>query len=74
MRDHHTYDYAVIRVVPRVDREEFVNAGVIVSCPALAFLGARVLVDGQRLGVHSGWCRDPTDVLQHLLRQYVAVD
>ena len=27
-----TYDYAVIRVVPRVERGEFVNAGVIVSC------------------------------------------
>jgi AMMECR1 domain-containing protein len=28
----HTYDYAVIRVVPRVEREEFINVGVIVSC------------------------------------------
>ena len=34
MPDHSTYDYAVIRVVPRVEREEFVNVGVIVSCPA----------------------------------------
>ncbi|MGZ5072692.1 MAG: DUF3037 domain-containing protein, partial [Usitatibacter sp.] len=33
-----TYDYAVIRVVPRVEREEFVNAGVIVSCPEAKFL------------------------------------
>ncbi|WP_373401903.1 DUF3037 domain-containing protein, partial [Klebsiella pneumoniae] len=29
----HTYDYAVIRVVPRVEREVFINVGVIVSCP-----------------------------------------
>ena len=28
------FDYAVIRVVPRVEREEFINAGVILSCPA----------------------------------------
>ena len=35
MPDRCSYDYAVIRVVPRVEREEFVNVGVIVSCPAL---------------------------------------
>jgi hypothetical protein len=44
-----SYDYAVIRVVPRVDREEFVNVGVIVSCPALDFLGARIELDEARL-------------------------
>jgi hypothetical protein len=45
----HTYDYAVVRVVPRVEREEFVNAGVIVHCRTLRFLGARVIVDRARL-------------------------
>ena len=44
-----TYDYAVIRVVPKVEREEFVNAGVIVSCPARDFLEARIELDEQRL-------------------------
>lgn len=44
-----TYDYAVIRVVPRVDREEFVNAGVIVSCPARGFLDCRIALDEERL-------------------------
>jgi hypothetical protein len=39
----------VIRVVPRVEREEFVNVGVIVSCPALDFLAARIEVDESRL-------------------------
>jgi hypothetical protein len=43
------YDFAAIRVVPRVDREEFVNAGVIVHCPELKFLRARVHVDQARL-------------------------
>ncbi len=43
------YDFAAIRVVPRVDREEFVNAGVIVYCPELKFLRARVHVDEARL-------------------------
>ena len=49
MRDHSSYDYAIVRVVPRVEREEFVNVGAIVSCPALDFLHARIEVDEQRL-------------------------
>jgi DUF3037 family protein len=50
VRDHYyTYDYAIIRVIPRVEREEFVNVGVIVSCPARGFLEARIQLDEQRL-------------------------
>ncbi len=49
MQDHCSYDYAVVRVVPRVDREEFLNAGVIVSCPARDFLDARIDLDETRL-------------------------
>lgn len=49
MRDHYKYDYAIIRVVPKVEREEFVNVGVIVSCPAHDFLEARIELDEQRL-------------------------
>jgi hypothetical protein len=45
----HCYDYAVIRVVPRVDREEFVNAGVIVSCHARDFLAAAVELPEERV-------------------------
>ncbi|MFY9553723.1 MAG: DUF3037 domain-containing protein [Blastocatellia bacterium] len=122
MHDHYPYDYAVLRVVPRVEREEFVNAGVIVSCPARNFLEARIELDEKRLAaldptldiesvrahlatipaicsggeqagpighlsqrerfhwlvaprsttiqtsaVHTGWCKDPIEVLEHLL-------
>ena len=49
MPDHCTYDYATIRVVPRVEREEFINVGVIVSCPAKKFLEARIELNEQRL-------------------------
>src|ERR687890_104151 len=49
VHDHCTYDYAIIRVVPRVEREEFVNVGVIVSCPAKDFLEARIEIDEKRL-------------------------
>jgi Protein of unknown function (DUF3037) len=44
-----TYDYAIIRVVPRVERGEMVNVGVIVSCPQVGFLDARIEVDESRL-------------------------
>jgi hypothetical protein len=49
VRDHYSYDYAIVRVVPKVDREEFVNVGVIVSCQAQDFLEARIELDGKRL-------------------------
>jgi hypothetical protein len=44
-----SFDYAVVRVVPRVEREEFVNAGVILFCKEQRFLRARVQVDEARL-------------------------
>ena len=49
MPEPSSFDYAVVRVVPRVEREEFVNAGVIVFCLDQDFLGARVHVDEPRL-------------------------
>ena len=49
MRDHFTYEYAIIRVVPRVEREEFINVGVIVLCAAKKFIEARIELDEQRL-------------------------
>lgn len=43
------YDYAIVRVVPRVERQEFINAGVIVSCQKTDFLEARIELDEARL-------------------------
>jgi hypothetical protein len=44
-----SFDYATIRVVPRVECEEFINAGVVVFCLERRFLQARVHVDEARL-------------------------
>ena len=49
MPELYTFDYAVIRVVPRVEREEFMNAGMILSCPDRQFLKARFELNVQRL-------------------------
>jgi len=44
-----SYDYAVLRVAPSVEREEFVNAGVVLHCPERAYLACRVHLDERRL-------------------------
>jgi hypothetical protein len=44
-----SYDYALIRIVPYVERGEFMNAGVILFCPTRRFLGALIHLDHQRL-------------------------
>jgi hypothetical protein len=49
MAGQSSFDYAIIRVVPRVEREEFINAGVILSCPDKRFLKALVELDEERL-------------------------
>ena len=49
MRVRSSYDYAIVRVVPRVERAEFVNAGVILFCRTRRFLGARIALDAARL-------------------------
>lgn len=49
MTARHPYEYAAIRVVPRVERGEFINVGVVLYCQALDFLGVRIAVDEKRL-------------------------
>lgn len=48
MPENHLFEYAVIRIVPRVEREEFLNAGVILYCQKQAFLKALFLIDETR--------------------------
>lgn len=45
----HAYEWTVLRVVPRVERGEFVNAGVVVHAKLADFLGARVHLDADKL-------------------------
>ena len=65
MPDLSAFDYAVIRIVPRVERGEFINAGVIVHCPTRDFLEAQVWLDEARL--RSLWPHlDAADIAEHL--------
>lgn len=49
MQDNHLFEYAVIRVVPRVEREEFLNIGVILYCKQQRFLQTIYTLDEKRL-------------------------
>lgn len=49
MQEPHLFEYAVIRVVPHVEREEFVNVGVILYCPTEKFLRCTTEVDEERV-------------------------
>lgn len=49
MQEQHLYEYAVIRIVPRVEREEFVNAGIILFCKKTGYIGCRIFLNEQKL-------------------------
>lgn len=61
----YSFDYAVLRVVPLVEREEFFNAGVILFCPQKAFLQARVFLDRGKLQAFAPGL-DPAAIQQRL--------
>ena len=46
-----SFDYAIIRVVPYVEREEFINIGAILFCRTRRFLAAQIALDKERLSV-----------------------
>ena len=53
MQEQHLFEYAVIRVVPRVEREEFLNVGVILYCRDQRFLQTLFTLNEERLGIFS---------------------
>ena len=59
------FEYALLRVVPRVERGEFINAGVVLHCPEKNFLGARVHLEPERLAALDP-SLDHARVLAHL--------
>ena len=60
-----SFDYAIVRVVPHVERGEFINAGVIVFCRVRDFLAAQVELDRTRLAALAPDA-DPDEVQAHL--------
>jgi DUF3037 family protein len=59
------FQYAALRIVPRVERGEAFNAGVVLFCRPLRFLGARTRLDDALLNALAPGC-DPAAVRPHL--------
>jgi len=59
MPARNSYDYALVRLVPHVERGEYINAGVILFCRTRHFLGALIHLDEQR----ARWLSPPTSTL-----------
>ena len=68
MQDKYLYEYAVIRVVPRVEREEFLNVGIILYCSKQGFLEAKIQVNEERFKAFS--CTVETEELQEYLHTW----
>jgi hypothetical protein len=65
MTDRVPFEYAVLRVVPRIERGETINAGVLLYSRVLEFLGARVALDVDRLRALDG-AADPVAIARAL--------
>jgi len=65
MQGKHLFEYAVIRVVPRVEREEFINVGVILYCASQKFLKCSFEIDTNRLTAFAGKI-DTDEILSNL--------
>lgn len=61
----HSFDYAIIRVIPRLERGESMNAGVVLYCRTKRFLAAPTYCDIQRLRMLDPHC-DVASVTEHL--------
>ncbi len=71
MQENHLFEYAVIRIVPKVEREEFMNTGVILYCARQRFLKTMFTLNEERL---RAFCRDiDIDEVQQHLRSFQQV-
>ena len=71
MPDNIAYEYAIIRVVPRVEREEFINIGVILYAKRKRYLGMRYHLDEKRLAAFGDTI--DTDLIRNYLTAWESV-
>ena len=65
MQERHLFEYAVLRVMPHVEREEFINVGVILYCAQQKYLKSIFHLDEKRFEVFCGTV-DAEDICEHL--------
>lgn len=71
MQGKHLFEYAIIRIVPRVEREEFLNVGIILYCKDLKFLDTKYTINKERLNILCAGL-DCNEVEEHL-RSFVKI-
>ena len=71
MHDKHLYEYAVIRYVPRVEREEFINVGLIMMCKRRRWLRVELWFDERKMAVHD--CELTRDELAQQLSAFTLI-
>ena len=71
MHDKHLYEYAVIRYVPRVEREEFINVGLIMMCKRRRWLRVELWIDERKMAVHD--CELTRDELAQQLSAFTLI-
>ena len=65
------FEYAIIRVVPKVEREEFFNVGVILYCKSADYLEAKYYLDPKKIELFS--CEVDKEILENYLQTWVAI-
>src|ERR1044071_7484609 len=65
MQQQHLFEYAVIRFVPRVEREEFLNTGIVLYCKKEKFLGTRFTINEERIRCFNAET-DIAEIKEHL--------
>ena len=65
MQEQQLFEYAVIRIVPRVEREEFLNIGLVLYCRDAKFLEMMYTIDEERLRAFAGYV-DIGELKEHL--------
>ncbi|AFL81445.1 Protein of unknown function (DUF3037) [Aequorivita sublithincola DSM 14238] len=68
MPGKHLYEYAVIRLVPRVEREEFLNVGIIIFSKDAKYLNCKYRIDTDKLNLFS--CELEVDELENNLKAF----
>ncbi len=71
MQNRVTYEYAIIRLVPKVEREEFLNIGVILYSKRKKYLGIQYQIDAQRITAFSK--EVDTDLIQKYIAAWEAI-
>lgn len=71
MQDRVTYEFAIIRFVPKVEREEFINVGVIVYSKRKKYLGIKYTEDSDRLKAFQ--CKISHEIITNYLKAWETI-